>query len=62
MYRNLLRVLQQTFDGYPEDLTKAVELMESLQVHAKRCISIPYSTQYEANDYNCGPVWDYNWD
>ena len=58
VYRKLLRVLQKTFNGEPERITEAVELMESLQVHAKRCISTPYSTY----DYNCGPVWDYEWE
>lgn len=58
VYRMLLRVLQRTFNGEPEKITEAVELMKSLQVHAKRCISTPYST----HDYNCGPVWDYEWE
>ena len=62
VYRNLLRVLQKAFNGEPEEITKAVELMESLQVHAKRCISTPYSTSHDASDINCGPVWDYEWD
>ena len=62
VYRNLLKVLQKTFNGEPEEISEAVKLMESLQVHAKRCISTPYSTPYDASDYNCGPVWDYEWD
>ena len=61
VYRNLLKVLQKAFSGEPEEISEAVELMESLQVHAKRCISTPYSTPYDASDYNCGPVWDYEW-
>ena len=62
VYRNLLRVLQKAFNGEPEEIAEAVKLMESLQVHAKRCISTPYSTPYDASDYNCGPVWDYEWE
>ena len=62
VYRNLLRVLQKTFNGEPEEISEAVKLMESLLVHAKRCISTPYSTPYDASDYNCGPAWDYEWD
>ena len=62
VYRNLLRVLQKAFNGEPEKITEAVKLMESLQAHAKRCISTPYSTPYDASDYNCGPVWDYEWE
>ena len=58
VYRELLQTLQATFDGEPGRITEAVELMESLQVHAKRCISTPYM----ATDYNCGPVWDYEWE
>ena len=57
VYRNLLKVLQKTFNGEPEKITEAVELMESLQMHAKRCISTPYMV----TGYNCGPVWDYEW-
>ena len=58
VYRNLLKVLQKTFNGEPEKITEAVELMESLQMHAKRCISTPYMV----TGYNCGPVWDYEWE
>ena len=58
VYRKLLQILQKTFDGEPDKIVEAVQLMESLQVHAKRCISTPYM----ANDYNCGPVWDYEWE
>ena len=58
VYRELLQILQKMFDGEPDKITEAVQLMESLQVHAKRCISTPYM----ANDYNCGPVWDYEWE
>ena len=59
VYRNMLQVLQKVFNGEPDKITEAVELMESLQVHAKRCMSIPYS---KASHYHCGPVWDYEWD
>ena len=34
VYRELLQILQATFDGEPGRITEAVELMESLQVHA----------------------------
>ena len=57
VYRSLLRVLDKTFNGEPQRITEAVELMESLLVHAKRCLSTPYMTY----NYNCGLIWDYEW-
>ena len=58
VYRNLLQLMQEVFNGEPEKITEAVDLMETLQVYAKRCISTPY----EGTGYNCGPVWDYEWE
>ena len=57
VYRSLLRVLDKAFNGEPQKITESVELMESLQVHAKRCLSTPYLTF----GYNCGLIWDYEW-
>ena len=56
-YRNLLRILQETFNGEPDKIQLAVELMEALQAHAKKCMWTPYG---EGN--TCGPVWDYEWE
>ena len=56
-YRSFVRVLQQTFSGEPDKIHRSVELMEALQVHAKKCIWTPYG---EGN--TCGPVWDYEWE
>ena len=58
VYRNLLRIMHKTFNGYPEMISEAIDLMESVLVHAKRCISTPY----ESTKNNCAPVWDYEWD
>jgi len=60
VYRNLLRVLHKTFNGEPEKISEVVELMESLQVHAKRCTATPLAEDTDSN-YKCGPVWDYDW-
>ena len=57
VYRNFLRVLQDVFNGYPQKIQLAVELMESLQVHAKKTMWTPFNS-----DSTCGPVWDYEWD
>ena len=59
VYRNLLRVMQTVFNGSPDKIAEAVDLMETLQVHAKRCISTPL---LEGTEYNCAPVWDYEWE
>jgi len=56
-YRSFLRVLQETFNGEPNKIHQSIELMEALQVHAKKCMWTPYG---EAN--TCGPVWDYEWE
>ena len=56
-YRSFVRVLQQTFSGEPDKIHRSVELMEALQVHAKKCIWTAYG---EGN--TCGPVWDYEWE
>ena len=57
VYRSLLRVLDKAFNEDPEKIIESVDLMESLQVHAKRCLSTPYLTF----GYNCGLIWDYEW-
>jgi len=56
-YRNFLRVLDDTFNGAPEKISLAMELMEALQVHAKKTMWTPYD-----QISTCGPVWDYQWD
>ena len=56
-YRNFLRVLDDTFNGAPEKISLAMELMEALQVHAKKTMW----TRYDQTS-TCGPVWDYQWD
>ena len=55
-YRSFLHVLQETFSGEPHKIHQSVELMEALQVHAKRCMWTPYG-----KGNTCGPVWDYEW-
>ncbi len=57
-YRAFLNKLQRVFSGHPDEITEAIEIMESLQVHAKKLMW----TKYEPNSqYTCGPVFDYNW-
>lgn len=60
VYRMLLRKLQEVFNGRPEDIFVAVELMESLQVHAKRLMYIKYDPDDPDEVVTCGPVWDYD--
>lgn len=57
-YRNFLRKLQEIFNGKdrgkPKDIFVAVELMEALQLNAKRLMWIDFD-----GTQTCGPVWDY---
>ena len=53
-YRNFLRKLQEVFNGKPEDIFVAIELMEALQLNAKRLMWIDFD-----GTQTCGPVWDY---
>ena len=57
-YRSFLRKLQEVFNGRnggkPEDIFVAVELMEALQLNAKRLMWIDFDSSQ-----TCGPVWDY---
>ena len=58
-YRALLQRLQEAFGGHPEYITATVEVMETLQVHAKKLMWTlfkPDSTE------TCGPLWDYEWE
>jgi len=57
IYRNFLKVLQKTFNGQPKKIHRAIELMEALQAHAKKCIWTPYG-----KSHTCGPVWNYKWE
>lgn len=43
VYGDLLTALDRVFDGHPETLNSAVSLMFSLQVEAKRLLTIPTS-------------------
>jgi len=56
-YRSFLHTLQETFNKHPEKIKSAVELMEALKVHIKRCMWTPYG-----KGNTCGPVWNYDWD
>jgi len=57
IYRRFLTTLQEAFNKQPEKIMSAVELMEALQMHAKKCMWTPYGT-----GNTCGPVWNYDWD
>jgi hypothetical protein len=41
-YRALLRKLQEVFNGHPEGMTHALQLMEALQVHGKKLLWIRF--------------------
>ena len=58
MHRNLLKVLQKTFNGEPGKITEEVELKESLQMHSKDAFPL----HIMVTGYNCGSIWDYEWE
>ena len=60
-YRAFLRKLQETFSGNPAMITDAVELMETMQVHAKKLMWTKFRPNSWLNDRTCGPVWEYEW-
>lgn len=60
-YRKLLKKLQEVFDGNPDQISITVELMESLQVHAKKLMWTKFNPDSLFDDTTCGPVWEYNW-
>ena len=49
------------FGGKPDRITKAVEIMESLLIHAKRVMRVPFDPDDDVLRLTCGPVWDYDW-
>ena len=57
-YRSFLHVLHETFNGEPNKIHRTIELMEALQVHAKKCMWVQYN---DDESTTCGPVWDYEW-
>lgn len=60
-YRALLRKMQEVFSGNPCLITDAVELMETMQVHAKKLMWTRFRPNSEIDDRTCGPIWDYEW-
>ena len=60
-YRAFLQKLDEVFNGKPDEIFVAVELMESLQVHAKKLMWIKYDPDSVADFTTCGPVWEYHW-
>ena len=61
IYRNLLRKLQQVFDGEPEKVFDTVSIMESLLVHAKRVMRTKLDVNNPKSE-TVGPVFDYEWE
>ncbi|XP_065908873.1 uncharacterized protein [Dysidea avara] len=57
-YRSFLRVLHKAFNGEPNKIHHSIELMEALQVHAKKCMWTQYN---DDESTTCGPVWNYEW-
>jgi hypothetical protein len=60
-YRAFLRKLQEVFNGNPDDLFVAIELMEALQLNAKRLMWIKINPDDPLDHTTCGPVWNYDW-
>ena len=68
VYRSFLSKLDEVFtpcDGTecidPQQLLmKSVEIMEALQVHAKKLMWVRYDPDNPDDIRTCGPVWDYN--
>ena len=61
VYRALLRKLEEVFNGHPEGMTCALQLMEALQVHGKKLMWIRFHPNDSFDDHTCGPVWEYEW-
>jgi hypothetical protein len=71
VYHSFLRKLQETFtpcrggtdcidDHDPQKLLMdSVEIMEALQVHAKKLMWIDYDPDNPGDMRTCGPAWDY---
>ena len=63
VYRILLRKMQEMFDNAKDsDVAVAVQLMESLQAHAKTLMWTKHVPDDPDNVYTCGPVWEYDWE
>ena len=61
VYRNLLRKLQEVFNGEPDEIFTAIELMDSLKVHAKRLMWTKFNPFDPQDKRTCGPIWEYKW-
>ena len=67
IYRSFLRKLDEAFscqssDCHPQSLLlQSVELMEDLQIHAKKLMWIKFNPHNPYDPRTCGPVWDYDW-
>jgi hypothetical protein len=48
-YSNLLRALQQTFDGFPDQLEAAIGLMFDLKIQAQKLMSMPLDSTSNAS-------------
>ena len=67
IYRSFLRKLDEAFSCQSSDcdpqslLLQSVELMEDLQIHAKKLMWIKFNPHNPYDPRTCGPVWDYDW-
>ena len=61
IYRALLHKLQEVFNGHPEKVPDAVQLMEALQVHCKKLMWIQFHPNNGFDNHTCGPIWEYEW-
>ena len=66
-YRGLLNKLNDTFSCNTPNcdpqklLWESIEIMEALQIHAKKLMWIKFNPNNSSDIRTCGPVWDYNW-
>ena len=60
-YRTLLRTLDEVLAGDPVGISKAMGIMESLEVQAKFLMALPLNVS-QPHGKTCGLFFDYNWD
>ena len=60
VYTNLLKSLENTFNGYPDTLRDALGLMYSVDLHMKNLVRTPIDDNGDPNDGpNAGPTFDF---
>ena len=59
-YRTLLRTLDEVFAGNPAGISRAMGIMENLEVQAKLLMALPLDAS-QPHGETCGLVFDYEW-